>query len=107
MCVCVCVQAIASQRKGIPESTTHVCVVPALRFAGGGNKKTARHLFGPLLPKGGGEFAQGGGLQKQTPAELIRATASGRGVEKTETRAAFVRASVAKGGGALNTRINT
>ena len=55
VCVCVCVRAIASQRKGIPESTTRVCVVPGLRFTGGGaaNKKNARHLFGPFLPKGG------------------------------------------------------
>ena len=68
----------------------------------GGNKQNARYLFGPLLPKGG-EFAQGGGPQKQTPAEFIRATALGRGVAKTETRATFVRASVAQEGGALNT----
>ena len=83
--VCVCVRAIASQRKGIPESTTRVCVVPGLRFAGGaGNNKPAGHLFGPLFPKGGEEIAQGGWPKKQTPAELIRATASGRGVVKTE-----------------------
>ena len=51
----VCVWAIASQRNGIPESTTRVCVVPGLRFPGGaGNNKPARHLFGPLLPKEGG-----------------------------------------------------
>ena len=40
-------------------------------------------------------------------AELIRATASGRGVAKTENRAAFVRASVAQERGALSTCINT
>ena len=34
------IRAIASQRKGTPETTTRVCVVPGLRFAGGGTPKT-------------------------------------------------------------------
>ena len=102
--MCVCVRPIASQRKGIPESTTRVCVVPGPRFAGGGagNKTPACHLFGPLFSKGGA-FAQGGGPEKQTTAELIQAAASGRGGAKTETRATFDRASVTQVGGALNT----
>ena len=103
VCVCVCVRAIASQSKGIPESTKRVCVVPGPRFAGGaGNKTPARHLFLAFASKGE-TSAQGAGPQKQTPASFIRANASGRGVAKTETRATFVRASVAQGGGALNT----
>ena len=90
LCVCVCVRATASKRKGIPDSTTRVCVVPGLRFTGGGtgNKKNARGLFGPFLPKGGdlrkgkdlknkhpqnlsGPLLRGGGWRKQKPAQHL------------------------------------
>ena len=79
ICVCVCVRAIASQRKGIPESTTRVCVVAGLRFTGGAETKNPRVIDSSLCLQRGKEFAQGEELQKQTPAELIRVTAFGRG----------------------------
>ena len=64
MCVCVCVRAIASQRKGIPESTTRVCVVAGLRFTGGAETKNPRVIESGLCLQRGGGICAGGRTSK-------------------------------------------
>ena len=105
ICVCVCVRAIASQRKGIPESTTRVCVVPGLRFAGGGAANKKRASFIRAFGSEGGGVRSGEDLKNKIrrnyPGHCF-----GAGGGENKARAAFVRVSLAQEGGALNTCIN-
>ena len=61
------IRAIASQRKGTPETTTRVCVVPGLCFAGGDpENKNPRVIDSGLCFQRGGEMRRGGTSKTNT-----------------------------------------
>ena len=72
ICVCVCVcpgHCFAEEGDPGINNTRLCCSGLSFRGGGAGNNKPARHLFGPLLPKGGGICA--GGRTSKTNTRII------------------------------------